>query len=71
MNLSGDPSMADILKQIRGAKVSVTVADETVTGAILGVEPRQKLAWPCAGQRKSLSSTWLPSTSSPTAALNR
>ncbi len=42
VNLSGDPTLADILKQIRGARVKVTVADEAVSGTILGVEPRDR-----------------------------
>lgn len=42
VNLSGDPPLADILKQIRGAKVAVTVADESLSGAILGVEAKEK-----------------------------
>lgn len=42
VNLSGDPPLAEILKQIRGAQVTVNVADETVTGLILGVEQKEK-----------------------------
>jgi len=42
VNLSGDPPMADILKQIRGASVSITVADDAVKGLILGVEQKQR-----------------------------
>jgi len=42
VNLSGDPSLSDILKQMRGAAVSVAIGDETVAGTILGVEQKQK-----------------------------
>ncbi len=51
VNLSGDPPLADILKQIRGAKVSVTVADESVTGSILGVEEKEKAVGRTGGEK--------------------
>lgn len=39
VNLSGDPSVADILNQLRGEEVEIT-ASETLRGRILGVESR-------------------------------
>ncbi len=41
IDLSGDPSVANILKQIRGATVTA-LAPEPVTGKVLGVEAVQK-----------------------------
>jgi len=43
VNLSGDPPLAEVLKQIRGAQVSVNVADETVKGSILGLEQKDRV----------------------------
>jgi hypothetical protein len=42
VNLSGDPPLADILKQMRGAPVSVSLAEDTAKGLILGVEQKEK-----------------------------
>jgi hypothetical protein len=42
VNLSDDPPLADILKQIRGAPVSIQLADNSVSGTILGVESRDR-----------------------------
>jgi hypothetical protein len=42
VNLSGDPPLADILKQIRGAAVTISVGDERIAGTILGVEQKEK-----------------------------
>lgn len=44
IDLAGNPSLADLLNQLRGAKVSVSVGTETVTGTILGVEKKQRPA---------------------------
>ncbi|MGB0749163.1 MAG: hypothetical protein ACPGO3_10485 [Magnetospiraceae bacterium] len=40
INLSANPSQADILRQIRGARVAVSYEGESVAGAVLGVEQR-------------------------------
>lgn len=40
IDISSNPSMMDLLEQLRGSKVSVTTADGTVNGTILGVEVR-------------------------------
>src|SRR5690606_16495526 len=37
INLSGEPSLANILSQLRGAKITL---DDSVTGTIVGVETR-------------------------------
>jgi hypothetical protein len=42
VNLSGDPPLAEILKQIRGAAVELSVGDERIAGTVLGVEQREK-----------------------------
>ena len=39
VNLSGDPSVSDILTQLRGEQVQIT-ASEVITGSILGIEMR-------------------------------
>ena len=57
VNLSGDPPLADILKQIRGAQVTVSVADETVTGLILGVEQKDKAIG--KGDAEKVLHTWV------------
>ncbi|MFO0833838.1 MAG: hypothetical protein U0638_02620 [Phycisphaerales bacterium] len=40
IDISSNPSMTDLLEQLRGSKVSVTTADGAVNGTILGVEIR-------------------------------
>lgn len=40
IDISSNPSMTDLLEQLRGSKVSVTTADGSVNGTILGVEYR-------------------------------
>jgi hypothetical protein len=40
IDISSNPSMTDLLEQLRGSKVSVTTADGMVNGTILGVEIR-------------------------------
>ncbi len=42
VNLFADPPLADILRQIRGTRVTVSLADETITGAVLGVEETER-----------------------------
>src|SRR6267142_6231797 len=42
VNLSANPSLADLLNQLRGAKVRVNVGPETIAGTILGLEKRPK-----------------------------
>jgi hypothetical protein len=44
IDISSNPTLADILNQIRGAKVKVQLADETVSGTILGVESKERPA---------------------------
>ncbi len=51
VNLSDDPPLADILRQIRGTKVSIAIADETVAGDVLGVEETERLVGK-AGEEK-------------------
>jgi hypothetical protein len=42
VNLSSNPSLADLLNQLRGARVKVNVGPETIGGTILGLEKRPK-----------------------------
>jgi hypothetical protein len=42
VDITSNPSMASLLNQLRGAKVTVRQQAETVTGTILGVETRRK-----------------------------
>ena len=41
IDLSGNPPLAQLLEQLRGARVTIAVAGEQVTGTVLGVEKRQ------------------------------
>lgn len=41
LDLSGSPSVADLLRQLRGVRVSLRLVDQTITGKVLGVEERQ------------------------------
>jgi hypothetical protein len=43
VNLSGDPPLADILKQMRGAAISVNLPEGVAKGVILGVEQKDKI----------------------------
>ncbi|HEV2293014.1 MAG TPA: hypothetical protein VGR35_04110 [Tepidisphaeraceae bacterium] len=42
VDIAGNPSMADLLNQLRGAKVTVQEADRTIDGTILGVETKKR-----------------------------
>lgn len=42
VNLADNPSMAELLGRLRGAKVQVQTADSTATGTIASVEPVQR-----------------------------
>jgi hypothetical protein len=42
VDITGDPSLAELLGQLRGAKVKVAVGAENVDGTILGLEKRSK-----------------------------
>jgi hypothetical protein len=42
IDISGNPSLAGILNQIRGTKVSLALGDEKVEGTILGVEEKER-----------------------------
>ncbi|MCE5242937.1 MAG: hypothetical protein ABFD98_04760 [Syntrophobacteraceae bacterium] len=43
VDITANPSLSDLLNQLRGAAVKVTVHAETVEGTILGVEKRKKI----------------------------
>ncbi len=40
INIAGDPSIPDLLGQLRGAQIKVVVSGEQITGTVLGVEFR-------------------------------
>ncbi len=42
VDISGNPSLGDLLNQLRGAYVTVTALGQDVTGMILGLEQREK-----------------------------
>lgn len=42
VDISDNPSLAELMKRLRGAVVTVTGPEGPVTGTILGVEPRQR-----------------------------
>lgn len=43
VDITGNPPLADLLNQLRGAKVTVSVGGEQILGTILGVEVKEKL----------------------------
>jgi hypothetical protein len=51
IDISSNPSFADILSQIRGAKVTVQLSDNTLTGTILGVESKDRPEGPKDDQK--------------------
>src|SRR6266704_2806097 len=42
VDITGDPSLAELLGQLRGAKVQVTAGAENLSGTILGLEKKPK-----------------------------
>jgi hypothetical protein len=44
VDISGQPTLASLLAQLRGAKVTLVAGDRTIAGTILGVEKRQVAA---------------------------
>ncbi len=44
VDITRNPSLADLLEQLRGARVTINEQAEHITGTILGVERRQKIA---------------------------
>jgi hypothetical protein len=42
VDLAGNPSLAELLSQLRGAKVQITASGENLTGTILGLEKKPK-----------------------------
>ena len=43
VDITANPSMADLLNQLRGARVSLTLQAERMSGVIVGVENRRKM----------------------------
>jgi hypothetical protein len=46
VDISGNPALADLLNQLRGATVSVSANGDTFNGTVLGTESRQVIAQP-------------------------
>src|SRR5688500_11897377 len=46
VDITANPSLADLLNQLRGARVTVVTGGERITGTILGVEMRVKSVGP-------------------------
>lgn len=44
VNITANPPLADLLNQLRGAKVELTVAGEKIAGTVLGVEKKTVLS---------------------------
>jgi hypothetical protein len=44
VDITNNPSLADLLNQLRGARVTIQAPGERITGTILGVENRRKAA---------------------------
>jgi hypothetical protein len=42
VDITANPPLADLLNQLRGAKVTLKFSDQSLTGTILGVEKKQK-----------------------------
>src|SRR6185369_1387096 len=42
VNITNNPPLADLLNQLRGAKVTITANVEKLTGTVLGVEMKRK-----------------------------
>ena len=55
VNITGNPSLAELFTQLRGAKLTVTVQAERIAGTILGVERKQKLA----GDKGQIVESWI------------
>ncbi|MBA3710206.1 MAG: hypothetical protein H0W83_15455 [Planctomycetes bacterium] len=55
VDITGNPTLAQLLNQLRGAKVTVTIQTEKVVGTILGVEKRTKVI----GDKNQTVETWV------------
>lgn len=55
VDLTDNPPLAELLNQIRGAAVQVTVHGDTIAGTVLGVEKRRVLA----GEGPQVLETWV------------
>lgn len=55
VDISGNPSLATLLNQIRGVKIKATAHSEEISGAILGVEAKQR----AVGQLDKIINVWV------------
>jgi hypothetical protein len=57
IDISGNPPMADLLNQLRGAQITITLADEKLDGTILGAEERDRQVG--TGQNSEIIHAWV------------
>lgn len=55
VDLSGNPSLGELLQQLRGATVRVTIHAEQIDGTILGLEKRQR----ATGDKREMVDMWM------------
>jgi hypothetical protein len=61
VDITGDPSLAELLSQLRGAKVQLTLGGEQVGGTILGLEKKPKSVGGKdeSGEPKAIETWWI------------
>ncbi len=57
VDITANPPLADLLNQLRGAKVTITVNGEKTTGVILGVEKKRVVV---KGEKSDDQTAWAP-----------
>lgn len=57
VDITANPPLADLLNQLRGAKVTITVDDKKTTGVILGVERKRVVV---KGEKSDDQTAWAP-----------
>ena len=57
IDITANPSLADLLNQLRGAKVTISVGPDKTTGTILGVERRRAIV---KGEKGDDQTAWQP-----------
>jgi hypothetical protein len=55
VDIAANPSLGDLLNQLRGAKVTVKVQTETISGTILGLEKQRKIV----GEKDAVIDEWM------------
>jgi hypothetical protein len=57
VDITANPPLSDLLNELRGAKITVTVAEGTVNGTIVGVEKRRRVVG--AADKAEVVDNWL------------